>query len=44
MIARLKTRLAALNPRERRLVLSGALVIGATLLYLLGEWTFSERN
>ena len=44
MIAPLKTRLAALNPRERRLVLSAALLIGATLLYLLGEWTFSERN
>ncbi|MBX3684714.1 MAG: type II secretion system protein M [Rhodocyclaceae bacterium] len=44
MIAILKTRLAALNPRERRLVLTATLLIGATLLYLLAEWTFSERN
>ena len=44
MIAPSRRAFAALNPRERRLVLSAALLIGATLLYLLGEWTFSERN
>jgi len=41
---RLKTRLAALNPRERRLVSAAALVIAATLLWLLAEWSFAERN
>ena len=44
MIKVLKARLAALNPRERRLVLTATLLITATLLWLLTEWAFTERQ
>lgn len=40
----LKARLATLNPRERKLVVTAATLIALALLWLLAEWSFSERN